>query len=114
MANKHSNDDLKRKKRAEANDPIALRQVGKKGYDEGDYITAFEHLSKAAELGDAESHRKLSFMYRDGIGVRRDKKKQVRHLEEAAIGGNHTNHAARYDLGFVEFGGNRRTDRIGW
>lgn len=65
-------------------------------------------------MGDAESHRKLSFMYRDGIGVRRDKKKQVRHLEEAAIGGNHTNHAARYDLGFVEFGGNRRTDRIGW
>ena len=49
---------------------------------------SFEYYTKAAELGDATAHYLLSCMYHAGKGVRRDEKKKVYHLEEAAIGGN--------------------------
>jgi TPR repeat protein len=94
-------------KRVKVNDPVALCQMGKKRLDEGDYERAFEYFTKAAAFGDAEAHCKLSYLYEFGEGVGKDKKKEVYHLEEAAIGGHHT---ARYNLG-VEEKINGRMDR---
>ena len=85
--------------RLEANDPVAMREMGGKRYDEGDYDGAFEYLSKAAGLGDVEAHFHLSIMYQQGQGVEKDLKKQLYHLEEAAIGGHP---GARYNLGNFE------------
>ena len=86
-------------KRAEANDPVALRLMGEKCLDEGDCKKAFEYWTKAAELGDMEAHYNLSCLYRDGHGVKKDEEKMIRHLEEAAIGGHPY---ARFNLGCYE------------
>eukprot|EP00985_Skeletonema_marinoi_P008501 scaffold3865_cov86-Skeletonema_marinoi.AAC.1 len=94
-------------KRAKRNDPVAMRQIGKKHYNNGDYDTAFEHWTKAAELGDVEAHYNLSFMYQKGDGVEKDEKKGLYHLEEAAIAGLPD---ARYNLALKE-GKNERFDR---
>jgi TPR repeat protein len=50
-------------------------------------------------LGDAAAHYQLSCLYRDGQGVENDEKKQMHHLEEAAIGGHPD---ARHNLGCIE------------
>ncbi len=86
-------------KRAKANDPAALRQMGYNCYDEGDYDSAVEYYSKAAELGDADAHYRLGNMYGEGEGVEKDEEKTVYHYEKAAIGG-HPN--ARHNLAFIE------------
>jgi len=68
-----------------------------------------EYLTKAAKLGDAESHYQLGMMYanRLHLSAGKDKKKERYHLEEAAIAG----HAeARLQLGIVEVE-NKRMDR---
>jgi TPR repeat protein len=83
----------------ENNDPAAMRLLGTKLYSEGDYDTAVEYMTKAAELGDTEAHYGLAVLYRNGECVEMDEKKQVYHLEEAAIGGHPY---ARYDLGCIE------------
>ncbi len=83
-------------KRVKANDPVGLFQVGARCNMEGDYERAFEYLTKAAALGDAQAHYSLSIMYQLGDGVEKDKKKEVYHLEEAAIGGHPD---ARVNLG---------------
>jgi tetratricopeptide (TPR) repeat protein len=83
----------------ENNDPTAMSQMGKTHYNEGDYETAMKYLTKAAELGNADAHYYLSIMYDKGEGVEKDKKKEVYHLEEAAIGGHPD---ARHDLGHEE------------
>lgn len=62
--------------------------MGTHCYKEGDYKSAFEYFLKAAALGDVGSHYILSHMYRDGQGVGMNKKKEIYHLEEAAIGGS--------------------------
>ena len=80
----------------ENNDPAAMCFIGGKRYQEGDYETAFKYFIKAAELGDTSAHYNLSCLYRDGEGVEKDEKKQVYHLEEAAIAGHHL---ARHNLG---------------
>jgi hypothetical protein len=86
-------------KRIKANDPAALSYVGTMRNKEGDYHTAFEYLTKAAELGDVEAHYQLSTMYAAGKGVEKDEEKKVYHYEKVAIGG----HAwARHNLGVVE------------
>ena len=87
-------------KRIKKNCPVAMCQTGKKRYVEGDYKTAFEYFTKAAELGGIESHNSLSSMYCEGKGVEKDMKKQVYHAEEAAIGGHPE---ARFNLGCYEF-----------
>ena len=84
-------------KRAKKNDPVALREVGKR-YREGDYETALHYLIKAAGLGDAEAHYELACLYHNVRGVVDDKKK-VYHLEQAAIGGHPK---ARHNLGYEE------------
>eukprot|EP00984_Skeletonema_dohrnii_P028893 scaffold19089_cov156-Skeletonema_dohrnii-CCMP3373.AAC.6 len=94
-------------KRVAANDPVAMTRIGKNSYNEGDYGTAFEYFTKAAELGDVEAHYNLSFMYRRGEGVEKDEKKGLYHLVEAAIAGHPD---ARYDLAVNE-GRNGRIDR---
>eukprot|EP00984_Skeletonema_dohrnii_P012622 scaffold5138_cov148-Skeletonema_dohrnii-CCMP3373.AAC.5 len=40
-------------RRMEVNDPVAIREAGKRCYHQGDYESAFEYFSKAAELSDA-------------------------------------------------------------
>jgi TPR repeat protein len=86
-------------KRVEKNDPVAMTQMGGMRRVEGDYKSAFEYWTKAADLGNAKAHYNLSVMYDLGLGVEKDEKKQVHHLEEAAIGG-HVD--ARYNFGCHE------------
>jgi TPR repeat protein len=71
-------------------------QMGKMRHIEGDYDGAFEYWTKAVELRDIESHYHLADLYQKGHGVRKDEKKELHHLEEAAIGGHP---AARHNLG---------------
>eukprot|EP00985_Skeletonema_marinoi_P007138 scaffold3121_cov211-Skeletonema_marinoi.AAC.7 len=83
-------------KRVQANDQVALRRMGIRRHDEGDYKSAFEYLSKAARMGDASAHFHLSLMNSEGDGV----EKEVYHLEEAAIAGHPE---ARFNLGSIEW-----------
>eukprot|EP00984_Skeletonema_dohrnii_P032603 scaffold26977_cov104-Skeletonema_dohrnii-CCMP3373.AAC.2 len=99
--------ERRRKERFEANDPIAVREMGKTHYGDGDYERAFDCLTKAAKLGDVEAHCVLSLMYREGQGVEKDGGKETYHLEEAAIGGHP---GARHSLACHE-GINGRLDR---
>ena len=94
-------------KRVQANDPAAIRSTGLRHYEEGDYRRAFEYWSKAAGLGDVEAHYQLSVLYEDGLGVDRNTRKNMKHLEQAAIGGHPS---ARYNLGVRE-GRRGRPDR---
>jgi hypothetical protein len=88
-------------KRIEANDPVAICQQGKKCYNKkGDYSSAFEYYMKAAKLGNIEAHYQLSICYWLGHGIEKDEKKEVFHMEEAAIGGHPF---ARYNLGCHEW-----------
>ena len=86
-------------KRVEANDPVAICYMGKERCEKGEYEVAFEYWTKAAALGDAEAHYQLSVNYHCGQGVEKDEKKELHHLEQAAIGG-HT--LARHSLGSFE------------
>ncbi len=86
-------------KRVKANDPVALCDIGKKCFLKGDCDGAFQYFTKAAELGEMDAHNMLAMLYRDGAGVEKNKKKEVHHLEEAAIGGHPE---ARYNLGCYE------------
>ena len=92
-------------KRVEADDPNALCFIGRERRDLGDYEGAFEYLTKAAVLGNAEAHNTLGCFYGDGLGVDKDMKKAIYHWEEAAIGGHEL---ARYNLEYYE----RRRGRI--
>jgi tetratricopeptide (TPR) repeat protein len=96
-----------RMKRIEANDPVAICQQGGKYYNKGDYSSAFEYYTKAAILGHVEAHCQLAGCYEWGEGVEKDKKKELYHLEEAAIGGHPM---ARYNLGCHE-GNSGRMER---
>ena len=88
-------------KRIKANDPIALKEMGVKVYNKGDYDTAFEYLSKAAELDDLDAHYYLGIMYWKGEGVEKEEEKYVYHSEKAAMGGHPF---ARNNLGWYEEG----------
>ena len=94
--------DMNILKRAEANDPVALKEAGSKRFEEGDNKGALEYWTKAAELGDLEAHYQLSCSYKIGAGVEKDEGKYIHHLEQAAIGGHLP---ARHNLGSFE-GGN--------
>ena len=74
--------------RVKANDPVAICGVGKKRYSKGDLEGAIQYWTKAAALGDVESHYELAGAYQRGDGVEKDKKKEMYHAEEAAIGGH--------------------------
>ena len=87
-------------KRIEANDPVALRQLGSLRRYEGDYKGAIEYWEKAVEFGDVIAHYQLSVMYNEGKGVEKDEKKEIYHLERATIGGCPY---ASYNLGVLEW-----------
>jgi TPR repeat protein len=93
-------------KRVKKNCPVAMREMGRKCYNEGNYETAFNYWTNAAELGDADAHYSLA-VYNKGQGVEKDEKKKVYHLEEAAIGGHPK---ARRNLGVEELE-NHKVDR---
>ena len=93
--------------RFEANDPFIVFSVADMHYRHGEYDDAFECFSKAAELGDVEAHYKLSEMYSEGHGVEKNEKKEIYHVEEAAIKG-HPN-ARAFLAGYEENKG--RNDR---
>ena len=76
-----------------------MTQMGWTCYDEGDYSSAFEYWTKAAELGDAIAHFKLARLSYHGKGVEKDEKKALYHWEEAVIGGHPY---ARHILAFLE------------
>eukprot|EP00984_Skeletonema_dohrnii_P039049 scaffold42982_cov205-Skeletonema_dohrnii-CCMP3373.AAC.1 len=99
--------DKRTMKRIEANDPVAMTQWGRDQYDKGDYSVAFEYYTRAAELRYVEAHHQLSVLYHHGRGVEKDEKKELYHMEEAAIGGHPD---ARYNLACYE-GRKRRHDR---
>jgi hypothetical protein len=96
-----------RMKRVAANDPVPIRELGKRCFFKGDYNGAIDYWTKAAELGDIEAHYSLSILYRDGKGVEKDEKMQLHHAEVAAIGGHPK---ARHSLGNIEMK-NGRLDR---
>mmetsp|Transcript_26479 Transcript_26479/g.40024 ORF Transcript_26479/g.40024 Transcript_26479/m.40024 type:complete len:301 (-) Transcript_26479:182-1084(-) len=87
-------------KRAAANDPVALKRIGMKRCDTGDFKGAFEYWTKAAELGEIISHFYLGLMYHLGNGLEKDEKKETYHMEQAAIGGHPE---ARFILGSDEW-----------
>jgi len=91
--------DKSRMKRVEANDPAAIREVGFGHRRKGDNGSAFEYLTKAAELGDTEAHYQLSLFYNEGQSVEKDMEKAIYHSEQAAIGGHPF---ARHNLGCEE------------
>ena len=55
------------------------------------------------------SHYNLSLLYMNGLGVEKDKKKRLHHLEAAAIGGDHV---ARNHLAIVEWENGRQERAI--
>jgi hypothetical protein len=97
----NSEEEIKKNfmKRVDVNDPIAICDMGTKRGEEGDYDGAIEYWTKAAALGNIVAHHNLSLMYRTGHCVEKDAKKELHHLEQAAIGGNPS---ARYNLGCYE------------
>jgi TPR repeat protein len=86
-------------KRIEANDPVAMCQMGSRLWIEGDYSVALEYFTKAAGLGNVDAHYNLACMYGDGKGAENEKK-EIFHLEQAAIGGHP---GARHMLGCKEW-----------
>ena len=94
-------------KRIEANDPVAICQMGLEKHKEGDYKAAFEYWTRAAALGDVTAHYNLSCLYGEGRGVEKDEKKERYHLERAAIAGHPE---ARNNLACME-GQHGRYDR---
>ena len=94
-------------KREEANDPIALCHEGMKQDKKSNFISAYDHFTKAAELGVVEAQCRLGEMYLHAQGVEKDEEKGKSLLEEAAIGGHPL---ARYSLGVLE-NGNDNTGR---
>eukprot|EP00984_Skeletonema_dohrnii_P035796 scaffold35983_cov150-Skeletonema_dohrnii-CCMP3373.AAC.1 len=92
--------DANTMKRVDANDPVATGFEGIRRYNEGDFRSAFEYLTKAARLGNASAHYRLSVMYWEGKGVEKDEKMADYHAEEAAIAGHPS---ARFNLGCIEW-----------
>ena len=80
--------DKQMMKRVEANDPAAMCRYGEEQYEKGQCSSAFEYFTKAAASGDAHAHFRLALLYHEGKGVEKDERKEIHHLEEAAIGGH--------------------------
>ena len=85
--------DIKMKKRMEADDPIAIYEIGKY-YSNGtngfaqDYTKALELWHKAGELGHVEAYHTIGYAYKHGNGVEMDKEKALYYTELAAMGGD--------------------------
>lgn len=100
--------DLLAMKRVEANDPVSIDEEGMRRMLAGDQSTAVDYWKKSAGLGHIQSHYNMSNVYANGLGgVEKDEKKELYHLEQAAIGGHSI---ARHNLGMSE-AKNFRPDR---
>ena len=91
--------DLNVMKRVEVNDPVALHYVGLQRFKLGEYEAALEFWKKAAALEHTEAPYHISCLYDQGLGVEKDAKKCMYHLQLAAIGGHVI---ARFNLGVNE------------
>ena len=90
---------VQKMKRVAANDPVAIREMGLRHFDEENYDAAFEFFERSAQLGDAEAHYKLGHHYNWGEGVEKDENKAWYHVAEAAIRGHSD---ARFVLALIE------------
>ena len=81
------------------NDSVALHFVGLQRFKIVEYEAALEFWKKAAALEHTEAHYHVSGLYDQGLGVEKDAKKCMIHLELAAIGGHVI---ARFNLGVKE------------
>ena len=95
-------------KRVAVNDPVAIRDMGIMHFEIEEYDAAFDYYRRAAELGDADAQYNLSIMYRKGLGVEKDEKKELYHLEVAAIAGHPD---ARHNLACYEWNNNKNVER---
>ena len=82
----------RRKKRVEANDPVAMFNIGcfyRDGSDgfPQDHTKALEHCHRAAGLGYAIAYASIGYAYSCGEGVEIDKKKANHYYELAAMKG---------------------------
>ena len=91
--------NVQKMRRVEANDPVAMREMGLRHFGEVNFDAAFKLFERSAELGDAEAHYKLGHHYKWGKGVEMDEKKALYHVEEAAIRGHSD---ARFVLTLIE------------
>ena len=90
-------------KRAAANDPIVVCNVGMGHFRVGNFAAAIDVFKMAAELGHMPSHHHLACLYHEGgNGIEMDMRKAKYHMELAAIGGHPI---ARHNLAFLEEGG---------
>eukprot|EP00984_Skeletonema_dohrnii_P001409 scaffold448_cov81-Skeletonema_dohrnii-CCMP3373.AAC.2 len=79
-------------KRVKVNDPAAIRGKGIQCYEQGDYVSAFAYLTRAAEAVDES-------MYSKGKCVEKDTIKAVYHWEQTAIRGHPI---SRYNLAILD------------
>jgi len=92
------------KKRVEANDPIAIYNLGcyyaagENGFPQ-DYPKALELYDRAGGLGFAAAYNNIGYAYDFGKVVKVDKKKSTHYYELAAMRGNVY---ARHNLGYFE------------
>ena len=61
---------------------------GNVAYIRGDYATAFEKLTQAAEAGDTQAQFNLGVMYGDGLGVPQDDQQAASWFRKAAEAGH--------------------------
>jgi hypothetical protein len=80
--------DKNNMERVKKNDPVATTEMGKKHYNDSDYVIAAKYWTEAAELGGVEAHYCMGGLYYKGLGVEKDEKKSVYHWEQASIGGH--------------------------
>lgn len=71
------------KRAADQNNPVGLANVGKYFLAKKDAEVAFDYFEKASELKYPLAFIKMSEMYLNGVGVKRNKKKAFKALEEA-------------------------------
>ena len=92
------------KKRVEANDPIAIHNVGcyyldgMYGYPL-DYVKALELWHRAGELGHPKAYNNIGNAYNQGEGVEVDERKATHYYELSAMKGDVD---ARHNLGLEE------------
>ncbi|MBI9009501.1 MAG: sel1 repeat family protein [Tenericutes bacterium] len=73
------------KKAADLNNPIGYYNVGRYFIEKEQFKQAYEYLNKAKDLGYTVASMKLSDMYLNGLGFRKNKKKAFKYMNEAVL-----------------------------
>ena len=71
------------KQAADLNNPVGYFNVGKYFIEKESYKQAIEYLEKAKDLGYTKANIRLSNMYLNGLGYRKNKKKAFKYLNQA-------------------------------